>query len=122
MTLPPSIANLGAPLKATPEMMMQLRAEKARHAATIEEREIQRLRSLTDNIEAHPQQALAQASVFIQTLLGNPGHIRLHRALKQWEDILDSWPVSRIASLLRETNEDTRELRETAPFARPATN
>ena len=119
MTLPLSIANLGAPRNATPEMMAQLRKEKARFAGIVEAREIGRLRSLADYVEEHPAEALEQASAYVHKFLESRGHVRLHHALQKWNDILHTWPLSKIISLLRETNEETRELRETSPFARP---
>lgn len=119
MILPPSIANLGAPKNATPQIMEMLRAEKARQAAIIDERETRRLHALADYIEAHPQEAVAQATAHVRKFLGSAGHVRIHWALQKWKDILATWPVARIALLLRETDEEKRELRETSPFARP---
>jgi hypothetical protein len=119
MTLPPSIANLGAPPNATPQMMAQLRAEKARQAALIEQRENQRLRSLAEYIETHPVEAVAQASAHVDRFLASPGHVRLHWALAKWKTILATWPVTRIVSLLRDNDDSTRDLRETSPFSRP---
>jgi hypothetical protein len=99
--------------------MAQIRAEKARQAAIIEERESRRLHSLADYIEAHPAAALTQATAHVQKFLASAGHVRIHWALEKWKNILETWPVPRIASLLRDTDEERRELRETSPFARP---
>jgi|GEM_PF-1323111 len=119
MVLPHSIANLGAPKNATPEIMAGLRAEKARQAALIEEREHQRLSSLADYVEAHPE-AITQASAYVAQFLDSHGHVRLHWALKKWQEILAAWSPSQIANLLRDKGEETRSLRETSPFARPS--
>lgn len=120
MNIPPSIANLGAPKNAAPELMAKLRAEKARQAALIESREVQRLRSLADYVEQHPE-SVAQAKTYVDKFLNSPGHVRLHWALNRWREILASWSVNQIANLLRDNGEDSRALRETSPFARPST-
>ena len=119
MTIPPSIANLGAPKNATPELMAELRAEKARQAALIQAREVQRLHSLADYVEQHPE-SVNQAKAYVDKFLGSPGHVRLHWALEKWSVILSSWSLRQIAGLLRDRGESSRALRETSPFARPA--
>lgn len=118
MPLPASILSLGAPSNASREVMAALRAEKARQAALVEEREIQRLRKLADYIEAHPE-TLHQAGEYVRRFLDSPQHTALLWALGEWDQILQTWTPARIAEMLRGDSEDQRHLRETAPFFRP---
>jgi hypothetical protein len=117
MSLPASIMNLGAPREATPEIMSALRAEKARQARIIEDRERERLHDLADYIVAHPE-SLIQAKGYVDRFLGSKAHSALHWALRDWHEILEQRTLAEIADLLRDDTERTRYLRETSPFAR----
>lgn len=118
MPLPESILKLGAPSDATPEVMAGLRAEKARQARLIEDRERRRLNDLADHIESHPE-SLDQARTFVVRFLKSPVHSSLHWALREWRSLLERSAPAQIAALLRDDSEATRHLRETCPFARP---
>lgn len=117
MPLPASIMNLGAPLNATPEVMAALRAEKTRQARIIEDRDRARLLELADYISTHPE-SVTQARSYVDRFLSSPDHSALHWALLEWDEILEERSNSEIADLLRDESEQTRHLRETAPFAR----
>lgn len=121
MNLPHSIAILGAPKNAAPELMAKLRAEKTRQAALVESREASRLCSLADYVEQHPE-SIAQAKAYVEKFLNSPGHVRLHWALNKWRKILASWSPNQIANLLRDEGAESRTLRESSPFARPASS
>ena len=109
--------KLGAPPGATPEMMAALRAEKARQARLIEDRERRRLTDLANHIESHPE-SLTGARDLVERFLNSPAHSALHWALREWQGLLEHSSPAQIATLLRDESESTRHLRETCPFAR----
>jgi hypothetical protein len=110
--------NLGAPRQATPEVMVALRAEKARQARIIEDRDCARLQELASYIATHPE-SLIQARSYVGRFLESPEHSALHWALREWDEILHEKSLSEIAEILSDDSESTRHLRETSPFARP---
>lgn len=118
MPFPASIANLGAPPNATPEIMAALRAEKMRHVEALNQKNRARYLRLADHIEQHPE-CMEQARNHVERFLASPGHVRLHWALSEWREVLAHQSASQIAALFREETEEHRHLRETSPFAGP---
>jgi hypothetical protein len=89
-------------------------AGRARTHEWVDQRSLALDQAIARRLEQQPellQKAKANLTRWIEQ--EQPG---VPRVLREWEEILDNWPVERILELLRSSEQEARRLRQSSPF------
>lgn len=71
---------------------------------------------VADYIEAHPEQSIREAKVFVARFMDSSRHAKYRWVLERWNLLLETKTASEIAQMFREGKDETEELRSSAPF------